>query len=156
MPEGKEHRFVLTLTLASMAFTYTLLPDGGLTGVASVNNSGNVSRLMTGWAQVQVSCSSCTARGIYSQRHDRCCVQPRQFILSPLSVANRNQLRHQLFWRRPRYGYLVGPMMEEANLNSSIITADPSGTAFGDLQSTSCYSSGWPTIRIRRAVWNLF
>ena len=40
-----------------------------------------------------------------------------------------------------------GPMMEEANLNSSTITADPSGTAFGDPQSTSCYSSGWSAIQ---------
>jgi hypothetical protein len=51
-------------TPACTAFTYTLVPDGGLTGVASVSSSGAVSGLMTGWAQVQVSCTSCAAGGV--------------------------------------------------------------------------------------------
>jgi hypothetical protein len=149
---------------ACTAFAYTLVPDGGLTGVASVNSSGSVSGLMAGWAQVQVSCSACAAGGVslptvtvYVQVQSGSITFPHfthggtpatafspgnSFF--PLSAWQLGIIYGTSFYAgvRPLW---YGPMMQEANLNSSIITADPSGDAFGDPQTTACYWTTWPT-----------
>jgi hypothetical protein len=152
-------------TPACTAFTYTLVPDGGLTGVASVSSSGSVSGLMPGWAQVQISCSSCAAGGVslrsvtvYVQVHSGSITFPHfthggtpatafspgnSFF--PLSAWQLGIAYATNFYGAGVHPAWYGPMMQEANLNSSIITADPSGTAFGDPQSTACYSSSWPS-----------
>jgi hypothetical protein len=157
------------LSLSSLpctAFTYTLVPDGGFTGVASVSSGGSVSGLMAGWAQVQVSCFSCAAGGIslpavtvYVQVHSGSITFPH-FTHSgtvanafspgnsffPLSAWQLNIVGATSYQTVPTARPLwYGPMMQEANLNSSIISADPSGTAFGDPASISCSSPSWPS-----------
>ena len=150
--------------LACTAFTYTLIPDGGFTGVAAVNTSGSVSGLMAGWAQVQVSCISCAAGGIslpavtvYVQVHSGSVTFPHfthnGTIATAFSPGNsffplstwQMGIIHATNFASGVHPVWYGPMMQEANLNSSIITADASGTAFGDPQSTSCVASSWPS-----------
>jgi len=151
-------------TLACTAFTYTLVSDGGLTGVASVTSSGVVSGLMAGWAQVQVSCSSCAAGGVslptvtvYVQVHSGSITFPHfthnGTITTAFSPGNSffplSAWELGIIYATNYYSGVhpvwYGPMMQEANLNSSLITADASGDAFGDPQTTTCYSSSWPS-----------
>ena len=53
-------------------------------------------------------------------------------------------------------------MMQESNLNTAMISPDPSGVAFGDPASTACVIAilakhvSWLRIGVRRAIWNLF
>lgn len=154
-------------TPACTAFAYTLVPDGGMTGVASVDSSGNVSGLMAGWAQVSVACNQCAAGGVskapvtvYVQVHSGSVTFPH-FTHSgtmatsytpgqsffPLSAWELGAQYATNFGGTSIPGLhpvYYGPMMQEANLNSTIITADPSGI-MGDPQSTSCYASSWPS-----------
>jgi hypothetical protein len=146
--------------------SYTEVNDGGLSGVCSVDSSGNVSPLAAGWCQVQIACSACAAGGVslrtvtvYIQVHSGSITFPHFthngtianafspgnsfFPLSAwqltiyLATPYNNQAASRPLW--------LGPVMQEANVNSSIITADPSGTAFGDPQLTTCYSATWPS-----------
>jgi len=152
-------------TPACTAFTYALVSDGGLAGVASVTSSGTVSGLMAGWAQVQVSCSSCAAGGVslpavtvYVQVHSGSITFPHfthnGTIATAFSPGNSffplSAWQLGIIYATNYYSGIhpvwYGPMMQEANLNSSIITADASGTAFGDPQSSSCYASSWPSM----------
>jgi hypothetical protein len=120
---------------------------------------------MAGWAQVQVSCSACAAGGVslpavtvYVQVHSGSITFPHfthnGTIATAFSPGNSffplSAWQLGIVYATNFYSGIhpvwYGPMMQEANLNSSIISADPSGTAFGDPQSSSCYASSWPSM----------
>ncbi len=155
-----------TLSCNASGLTYTEVDDGGISGVCSVDSSGNVSPLSAGWCQVQVACSACAAGGVslipltvYIQVHSGSITFPH--FTHNGAIANAFSPGNSFFplsgWQLSIYNSTgwntnaasrplwVGPMMQEANLNSSIITADPGGTAFGDPATTTCYSPSWPS-----------
>lgn len=148
------------------AFTYTVVSDGGLSGVVTASSSGSITPVMAGWSQIQVGCPACAAGGVslptvtvYAQVQTGSVTFPHfthnGTIATAFSPGNSffplstwqmgiifatnffsSNGHNQTWW---------GPMMQEANLNSSMITADLSGVAFGDPQTNSCYSSSWPS-----------
>ncbi len=145
---------------------YLEVNDGGISGVCSVDSSGNVTPLMAGWCQVQVSCTACAAGGVtlqtatvYIQVHSGSITNPHFthggtvtnsfspgnsfFPLSAwqLDVTSATAF-NQTAASRPLW---YGPVMQTANLNSSIIAPEPSNTALGDPTTGSCFSTSWPS-----------
>jgi hypothetical protein len=147
-----------------------------------VDSSGNVIPIMAGWCQVLVQCAACAAGGVslapvtvYIQIHSGSINAP-QFTHNgtvatafspgnsffPLSAWHLD-IKYFTLWNGVTSSW-AGPMMQESNLNSSMIEADPSGTAFGDPAGTSCYSPTWPSsmhvyesaFAVQyRAIWDL-
>ncbi|MGO9515443.1 MAG: hypothetical protein ACLPND_00200, partial [Candidatus Korobacteraceae bacterium] len=155
-----------TISCTADGLTYTEVDDGGLSGVCSVNSSGNVTPIMPGWCQVHVQCAACAANGVslptvtvYIQVHSGSVTYPHFthggtvtnafspgnsfFPLSAwfLNVVNATPYNSNAATRPLWYG----PMMQEANLNSSMIAPDASNSALGNPGTTSCFSSSWPT-----------
>jgi hypothetical protein len=152
-----------TIACNASGLTYTEVDDGGVSGVCSVDSSGNVTPIMAGWCQVLVQCAACAAGGVslapvsvYIQIHSGSINAP-QFTHNgtvatafspgnsffPLSAWHLD-IKYFTLWNGVTSSW-AGPMMQESNLNSSMIEADPSGTAFGDPAGTSCYSATWPS-----------
>jgi len=154
------------LSCNASGLTYTEVNDGGISGVCSVDSSGNVSPLSPGWCQVQVACASCASGGlslrtvtVYVQVHTGSITFPH--FTHNGTIANAFSPGNSFFplseWQLTVYDATawntnaasrplwLGPVMQEASLNSSIITADPGGTAFGDPSSSTCYSASWPS-----------
>jgi hypothetical protein len=143
--------------------SWSVVSDGGLSGVCSVDSSGNVTGIMAGWCQVLLQCSSCAAGSVslppvttYVQVHSGSITFPH-FTHSgaiasaftpgssffPLSTWHLN-----VIYSTPYNGVTsswLGPMMQESNLNSSMITGNLSNNAFGDAANTACFSSSWPS-----------
>lgn len=158
---------------------YTLVPDGGLTGVASVDSSGNVSGLSPGWAQVQVSCTSCAAGGVslptvtvYVQVHSGSVTFPHFTGAGPIATSFTPGQSHFMrsVWQLPIvYGTnfngsvpigWFGPMMQQANLNSAMTGLGP-GQGPGTTPQTSCpnWSSGTSQMNYEEAfanTWNIY
>lgn len=138
--------------------SWTAHNDGGLSGVCSVDGSGNVTPLMAGWCQVVVACAACAAGGVSLPpvttyvRVDSGSVTFPHFTHAgtiatsfspgssfyPLSlwylypVQNQGNVNTRALW--------LGPMMQEANINTFMIGADN----FGDPGATSCPSVSYP------------
>ena len=53
-----------TIACNASGLTYTEVNDGVLSGVCSVDSSGNVTPIMAGWCQVLVACAACAAGGV--------------------------------------------------------------------------------------------
>jgi hypothetical protein len=152
-----------TVACNATGLSYTEVDDGGISGVCSVDSSGNITPIMAGWCQVKVQCAACAAGGVslppvtvYIQVHSGSITFPH-FTHSgaiangflpgnsffPLSAWHLN-----VIYATPYTGVFsswLGPMMQESNLNSSMITADLSNKAFGDPSDTACFSSSWPS-----------
>jgi hypothetical protein len=156
-----------TVSCNAGGLTYTEVDDGGLSGVCSVDAFGNVTPIMAGWCQVQVACTSCAAGGV-SLRTVTVYIQVQTGSITfphfthsgtiatsfspgnsffPLSAWQLTVYYATPFNNSPATQPLwLGPMMQESKLNSSMISADQSGLAFGDPQTPTCYSPTWPSM----------
>jgi len=158
MVQNTDRSFTNTACNAS-GLTWQEVDDGGLSGVCSVDSSGNVTPIMAGWCQVKVQCAACAAGGVslppvsvYIQVQSGSITYPH--FTHNGQIANAFSPGNSFFPLSAWYLNVLnassqpwlGPMMQESNLNSSMIEADPgTGTAFGDPGSKSCYSQTWPT-----------
>jgi hypothetical protein len=159
-----------TISCNATGLTYQEVDDGGLSGVCSVDASGNVTPIMAGWCQVHVQCSSCVAGGgaggtslptvtVYIQVHSGSITFPhfthRGAIATafspgnsffPLSAWQLNIIGATPYQSNPvARNFWYGPMMQEANLNTAMIAPDPSNVAFGDASGKACVSASWPS-----------
>ncbi|MBV9770829.1 MAG: hypothetical protein JOZ32_14745 [Bryobacterales bacterium] len=155
-----------TLACNTSGLSYTLVNDGGLSGVATVDSNGNVNGLMPGWAQVQVACNAtCNTTGsgeslptvtVYVQVHSGSVTFPHFTHAGPiassfipgssffpisffgLSVYNATAIQQNLNYRIS----WLGPAMNEANVNSSLYSLP---VDLGDPTVSACPS--WPTLQ---------
>ena len=160
-------------TPACTAYTYTVVPDGGVSGVITVNSSGAIAYTSTyGWAQVTVACNSTcagNANGLttvtaYVHNHGATSASilfptfttcgiisqtfatgacPSKFFTSTWNMTIATATPWQM--GAATRPLWLGPMMQAANLNSAIINMDPSNTYPGDPSETSCFSATWPS-----------
>jgi hypothetical protein len=155
-----------TIACNASGLTYTEVNDGVLSGVCSVDSSGNVTPIMAGWCQVQVACAACASGGmslppvtVYIQVHSGSITFPH--FTHNGSIATAFSPGNSFFplsaWQLTISGATAyqtnpgartlwyGPMLQESNLNTALISPDPSGVAFGDPASTTCVSATWPS-----------
>ncbi len=161
----------LTLTAAACsAFTYTLVPDGGLTGVVSVNSTtgaityNNTSSwsnpvAQSGWVQVKVACATCGPGGIalptvtvYVENHGNSSSSvtfPHHTTCGVLATSFTTGSCHSFYpisvWQAnpvttPTAGWL-GPALTRANVNS-ILDSFTYTTNLINPAATSCPT--WP------------
>ncbi len=164
-------------TLSCSMFAYTLIPDGGVTGVASVSTStGSITYGSTvGWAKVAVSCGTCGPGGIalptvtvYVENHGNssssvtfphhttCGLLATSFTTGschsfyPISVWQANIANAAPGW--------LGPALTRANVNS-VLDGFSYTTNLTNPAATSCPS--WPdsqmaTIANFANAWNIY
>ncbi len=145
-----------TIACNASGLTYQEIDDGGVSGVCSVNSSGNVTPLMAGWCKVQVSCSGCAAGGatlppvtVYIQVHSGSITFPHFTTCGVLATSFQTGSCHSFYplgmWQLdPTFATSnyppssqmawIGPMMRDSNLNSAMAGFGP-GHRPGDRSS---------------------
>ena len=164
-------------TVACSTFTYTLIPDGGVTGVASVSTStGSITYGSTvGWMKIAVSCGTCGPGGIalpsvtvYVENHGNssssvtfphhttCGLLATSFTTGschsfyPISAWQANVANSPPAW--------LGPALTRANVNS-VLDGFTYTTNLTNPAATSCPT--WPdgtmaTIANFANTWNIY
>ena len=164
-------------TVGCSTFTYTLIPDGGVTGVASVSTStGSITYGSTvGWTKIAVSCATCGPGGIalpsvtvYVENHGNSSASltfPHHTTCGMLATSFTTGTCHSFYpisaWQAniannpPAW---LGPALTRANINS-VLDGFSYTTNLTNPAATSCPS--WPdatmnTIANFANTWNIY